>query len=195
MVRFNPLVPNIIYEGWNFNFGNAAVTFDKAHLQSSYFHRPSMYSPTLCRTRSQQWGSHMMPLAAPVLLMVRAERPTASIMSGIVLKRLPRSGSVTLGIKSKSQGLMSGEYEGWYSTSHCHLTSNWFTTSATCGRALRAEWLVCFHWESVVSSSAMHSADGAPRNWHSTGLWLSYAGAQHVWGWCRHCRRWKWPKP
>ena len=33
------------YEGWNFNFGNAAVTFDTAHLQSSYFHRPSMYSP------------------------------------------------------------------------------------------------------------------------------------------------------
>ena len=24
------------YEGWNFNFGNAAVTFDTAHLQSSY---------------------------------------------------------------------------------------------------------------------------------------------------------------
>ena len=52
------------------------------------------------------------------------------------LKCLPRSGSFTLGIKSKSQGLMSGEYRGWYSTSHCHLTSNWFTTSATCGRAL-----------------------------------------------------------
>lgn len=66
----------------------------------------------------------MMPLAAPVLLMVRTERPTASIMSGIVLKRLPHSGSFTLGIKSKSQGLMSGEYGGWYSTSHCHLASN-----------------------------------------------------------------------
>ena len=26
-----------MYEGWNFNFGNAAVTFDTAHLQSSYF--------------------------------------------------------------------------------------------------------------------------------------------------------------
>ena len=24
-----------IYEGWNFNFGNAAVTFDTAHLQNS----------------------------------------------------------------------------------------------------------------------------------------------------------------
>ena len=43
-----------IYEGWNFNFGNAAVTFDTLHLQSSYFHRPSMYSPKLCRTRSQR---------------------------------------------------------------------------------------------------------------------------------------------
>ena len=65
------------YEGWNFNFGNAAVTFDTAHLQSSYFHRPSMYSPKLCRTHSQRWGSCMMPLAAPVLLMVRMERSTA----------------------------------------------------------------------------------------------------------------------
>jgi len=54
----------------------------------------------------------MMPLAAPVLLMVQTERPTASIMSGIVLKRLLRSGSFTLGIKSKLQGLMSGEYRG-----------------------------------------------------------------------------------
>ena len=66
-----------MYEGWNFNFGNTAVTFDTAHLQSSYFHRPSMYSPKLCRTRCQRWGSRMMPLAAPVLLMVRTERSTA----------------------------------------------------------------------------------------------------------------------
>ena len=44
----------LYYEGWNFNFGNDAVTFDTAHLQSSYFHRPSMYSPKLCRTRSQR---------------------------------------------------------------------------------------------------------------------------------------------
>ena len=43
-----------MYEGWNFNFGNAALTFDTAHLQSSYFRRPSMYSPKLCRTRSQR---------------------------------------------------------------------------------------------------------------------------------------------
>ena len=35
------------YDGWNFNFGNTAVTFDTAHLQSSYFHRPSMYSPVM----------------------------------------------------------------------------------------------------------------------------------------------------
>ena len=65
------------YEGWNFNFGNAALTFDTAYLQSSYFHRPSMYSPKLCRTRSQRWGSRVMPLAAPLLLMVRTERSTA----------------------------------------------------------------------------------------------------------------------
>ena len=65
------------YEGWNFNFCNAAVTFDTAHLQSSYFHRRSMYSPKLCRTRSQRWGSRMTPLAAPVLLMVQTERSTA----------------------------------------------------------------------------------------------------------------------
>ena len=48
------LVSHYMYEGWNFNFGNAAVTFDTVHLQSSYFHRPSMYSPKLCRTRSQR---------------------------------------------------------------------------------------------------------------------------------------------
>ena len=49
-----PLHYHPLYEGWNFNFGNAAVTFDTAHLQSSYFHRPSMYSPKLCGTRSQR---------------------------------------------------------------------------------------------------------------------------------------------
>ena len=49
-----PDIQMSIYECWNFNFGNAAVTFDTAHLQSSYFHRPSMYSPKLCRTRSQR---------------------------------------------------------------------------------------------------------------------------------------------
>ena len=43
-----------IIRGLEFNFGNAAVTFDTAHLHSSYFHRPSMYSPKLCRTRSQR---------------------------------------------------------------------------------------------------------------------------------------------
>ena len=94
-----------------------------------------------------------MPLAAPVLLMVRTEQPIASIMSGIVLKPLPRSGSFTLGIISKSQGLISGEYGGWYSTSHCHLASNWFTTSATCGRALSCRMFGVFSPESVVSSS------------------------------------------
>ena len=71
------MLPIPRYEGWNFNFGNAAVTFDTAHLQSSYFHRPSMSFPKLCRTRSQRWGSRMIPLAAPVLLMVRTEQSTA----------------------------------------------------------------------------------------------------------------------
>ena len=66
-----------MYEGWNFNFGNAALTFGTAHLQSSYFHTSSMYSPKLCRTRSQRWRSRMMPLAAPVLLMVRTVWSTA----------------------------------------------------------------------------------------------------------------------
>ena len=55
LTKFMSLVPCIfLYGGWNFNFGNTAVTFDTAHLQSSYFHRPSMYSPKLCRTRSQR---------------------------------------------------------------------------------------------------------------------------------------------
>ena len=71
------LVIAFTYEVWNFNFGNVVVTFDIAHLQSSYFHRCSMYSPKLCRTRCQQSGSHMMPLAVPVLLMVRTEQSTA----------------------------------------------------------------------------------------------------------------------
>ena len=30
--RVNSL-PEYFYEGWNFNFGNAAVTFDTAHLE------------------------------------------------------------------------------------------------------------------------------------------------------------------
>jgi len=80
MQPYIPFYMFVKYEGWNFNFGNAAVTFDTAYLQSSYFHRPLMYSPTLCRTRSQRWGSRMMPLAALILLMVRTERPTVSIM-------------------------------------------------------------------------------------------------------------------
>ena len=54
VIRKSAIYYKCMYEGWNFNFGKAAVTFDTAHLQSSYFHRPSMYSPKLCRTRSQR---------------------------------------------------------------------------------------------------------------------------------------------
>jgi len=38
-------------------------------------------------------------------LIVRMERSTACRISGTVLKRMPRSGSFILGIKSRSQGL------------------------------------------------------------------------------------------
>ena len=51
-------------------------------------------------------GSRRIPLAAPVVLIVRMERSTAWRISGTVLKRMPRSGSFILGIKSQSQGLM-----------------------------------------------------------------------------------------
>ena len=50
----SPPLTQTNYEGLNFNLGNTAVTSDTAHLQSSYFHRPSMYSPKLCRTRSRR---------------------------------------------------------------------------------------------------------------------------------------------
>ena len=53
----------------------------------------------------QRRGSRRIPLVAPVVLIVRMERSTASRISGTVLKRMPRSGSFILGIKWKSQGL------------------------------------------------------------------------------------------
>jgi len=53
----------------------------------------------------QRCGSRRIPLAAPVVLIVRMERSTAWRVSGTVLKRMSRSGSFILGIKSKSQGL------------------------------------------------------------------------------------------
>ena len=66
-----------------------------------------MQSPALCTrtTRCQRCGSRRIPLAAPVVLIVRMERSTACRISATVLKRMPRSGSFILGIKWKSQGL------------------------------------------------------------------------------------------
>ena len=49
--------------------------------------------------------SRRIPLASPVVLIVRMERSTAWRISGTVLKRMPRSGSFILGINWKSQGL------------------------------------------------------------------------------------------
>ena len=66
-------------------------------LQCSHQHR--------VQTRCQRCGSCRIPLAAAVVLIVRMERSTAWRISGTVLKRMPRSGSFILGIKSKSQGL------------------------------------------------------------------------------------------
>ena len=54
---------------------------------------------------ARRCGSRRIPLAAPVVLIVRMERSTALRITGAVLKRMPRSGSFILGIKSKSQGL------------------------------------------------------------------------------------------
>ena len=53
----------------------------------------------------QPVASDRIPLAAPVVLIVRMERSTVWRISGTVLKRMPRSGSFMLGIKWKSQGL------------------------------------------------------------------------------------------
>ena len=75
---------------------------------------------SVCTTRCQRCGSRRIPLAAPVVLIVRMERSTAWRISGTFVKRMPRSGSFILGIKSKSQGLKSVEYGGWYSTSQPH---------------------------------------------------------------------------
>ena len=47
-------------------------------------------------TRCQRCGSRRIPLAAPVVLIVRMERSTAWRISGTVLKRMPRSGSFIL---------------------------------------------------------------------------------------------------
>ena len=93
------------YEGWNFNRGNYLFTTDTKQIHVSKFYCPSIQSPALCTTRCQRCGNRRIPLAAPVVLVVRMERSTAGRISGTVLKRMPRSGSFILGINWKSQGL------------------------------------------------------------------------------------------
>ena len=65
------------YEGWNFNTGNYLFTTDTKQIHISKFYCPSMQSPALCTTRCQRCGSRRIPLAAPVVLIVRMERSTA----------------------------------------------------------------------------------------------------------------------
>ena len=71
------LFGEIWYEGWNFNSGNYLFTTDTKQIHVSKFYSPSMQSPTLCTTRCQRCGSRRIPLAAPVVLIVRMERSTA----------------------------------------------------------------------------------------------------------------------
>ena len=65
------------YEGWNFNSGNYLFATDTKQIHVSKFYCPSVQSPALCTTRYQRCGSHRIPLAAPVVLIVRIERSTA----------------------------------------------------------------------------------------------------------------------
>ena len=65
------------YEGWNFNSGNYLFTTDTKQIHVSKFYCPSMQSPALCTTRSQGCGNRRIPLAAPVVLIVRMEQSTA----------------------------------------------------------------------------------------------------------------------
>ena len=67
----------LIYEGWNFNSGNYLFTTDTKQIHVSKFYCPSMQSPALCTARCQRCGSRRIPLAAPVVLIVRMERSTA----------------------------------------------------------------------------------------------------------------------
>ena len=65
------------YEGWNFNSGNYLFTTDTKYIHVSKFYCPSMQSPALCTNRCQRCGSRRIPLAAPVVFIVRMERSTA----------------------------------------------------------------------------------------------------------------------
>ena len=83
--RARPTFPNTdrygtqvcLYEGWNFNSGNYLFTTDTKQIHVSKFYCHSMQSPALCTTRCQRCGSRRIPLAAPVVLIVRMERSTA----------------------------------------------------------------------------------------------------------------------
>ena len=66
-----------ISESWNFNSGNYLFTTDTKQIHVSKFYCTSLYSPALCTTRCQRCGSRRIPLAAPVVLIVRMERSTA----------------------------------------------------------------------------------------------------------------------
>ncbi|GBM44811.1 hypothetical protein AVEN_139641-1 [Araneus ventricosus] len=57
---------------------------------------------------------------------------------------MQRSGSFILGIKSKSQGLESSDYGGWYSTSQPHRSNKSATASAACGQALPCKMMGVF---------------------------------------------------
>jgi len=56
--------------------------------------------------------------------------------SSLLLKRIPVSGFFNFGIKSKSDGLMSGLYSGWGSTCHSYFSKISDTALVTRGRAL-----------------------------------------------------------
>ena len=67
----------LLYESWNFNSGNYLFTTDTKQIHVSKFYCPSKQLPALCTTRCQRCGSRRIPLAAPVVLIVRMERSTA----------------------------------------------------------------------------------------------------------------------
>ena len=64
-------------EGWNFNSGNYLFTTDTKQIHVSKFYCTSVQSPALCTTHCQRCGSRRIPLAAPVVLIVRMELSTA----------------------------------------------------------------------------------------------------------------------
>lgn len=69
------------------------------------------------QSNNQNCESCTVSLLASVLLILQMEnRSTACRSSGTIWKQMPRSGSFILEIRSKSQRLKSGEYDGWYSS-------------------------------------------------------------------------------